>query len=114
MIWETVRQIPRRRVATYGEIARLCGLIGQARLVGYALHNVPSGSRIPWHRVINSKGGISLPTGGGEYDRQRTLLEREGIRFVGGKIDLGRYGWLQTLALGRRRKAAERGCQAGS
>ncbi len=92
-IWKAVRRIPKRRVATYGGIASLCGLSGQARLVGYALHNLPHGFSVPWHRVINSQGRISLPKLGGHYERQRKLLEKESVKFNGERIDLERYGW---------------------
>jgi methylated-DNA-protein-cysteine methyltransferase related protein len=98
-----VSQIPRGKVATYGEIARLSGLIGQARLVGHALHRLPAKSRIPWQRVINAKGEISLPKQTGQYQRQKRLLEREGIRFRRGKIDLGIYGWIRTIDFSRRK-----------
>ncbi len=95
IIWDTVRSIPRGKVATYGEIARLSGFIGQARLVGYALHGVPESEKVPWHRVINSQGKISLPRSGGHYGRQKRLLRKEGILFVKEKIDLDKYGWMR-------------------
>ena len=59
-IYQTVQQIPYGKVATYGQIARLAGFPGYARQVGYALHATPAGIEIPWHRVINAKGEISL------------------------------------------------------
>jgi methylated-DNA-protein-cysteine methyltransferase-like protein len=91
-IYKTVSRIPRGRVATYGQIARLAGLRGQARLVGYAMHALPTGSRVPWQRVINARGEISLP--GSSAVRQRELLEREGVRFdAKGRIDLDRFLW---------------------
>ncbi len=93
VIWETVRRIPRGKVATYGEIARLAGVIGQARLVGYALHNTPPGFSIPWQRVINARGRISLPKNAGGYFLQKELLLREGIRFQSETIDLHKFGW---------------------
>jgi methylated-DNA-protein-cysteine methyltransferase-like protein len=96
-IWGLVQQVPRGKVATYGEIAKLAGLLGQARLVGYALHNLPHGINIPWHRVINSKGRISLPKVSGQYESQKRLLEKEGVVFVRDKIDLDKYGWLRML-----------------
>lgn len=92
-IWEIVNQIPTGKVATYGQIARFAGFGGHARLVGYALHNLPANSKVPWHRVINSKGKISLPREDGQYDIQKALLERENIIFHGGKINLEKYGW---------------------
>ena len=97
LIWNVVRQIPKGRVATYGEVAEQAGLPGQARLVGYALHNLPPHSNVPWHRVINSQGRISLPEEGGRALRQRSLLKREKIRLKNGKIDLATYGWLRAL-----------------
>ena len=89
-IWKTVSKIPKGRVSTYGAIADECGLWGQARLVGYALHNLPQGSDVPWQRVINSQGKISEREGA---ERQRELLEGEGVVFVKDKVDLKKYGW---------------------
>lgn len=89
-IWRIVRRIPRGRVATYGQIARMVRV--GPRQVGYALHNVPHGMELPWHRVINSQGRVSLPRAGG-YERQKALLLKEGIRFNREKVDLQRYQW---------------------
>ena len=93
-VYDAVRRIPRGKVATYGQIARLAGLGGDARQVGYALHALPAGSRVPWHRVINARGGISLhPSTGGDVT-QRLLLEKEGVRFnAAGRTDIERFGW---------------------
>jgi methylated-DNA-protein-cysteine methyltransferase-like protein len=93
-VYAVVRRIPRGNVATYGQVARLAGLGGDARQVGYALHALPARSRVPWHRVINSRGGISLhPASGGDVT-QRLMLEREGVRFnAAGRTDLKRFGW---------------------
>jgi methylated-DNA-protein-cysteine methyltransferase-like protein len=93
LIYETIRQIPRGKVSTYGGIAKLSGLPGHARLVGYALHSTPHDINIPWHRVINAQGRISLPKNDGAYSRQKKLLIKEGITFRGEKIDLTKYGW---------------------
>lgn len=95
-IYEIVCQIPHGQVATYGQIAELCNLAGKARLVGYALFRVdPQISDVPWHRVINAKGEVSESPfrNGGDY-LQRSLLEREGIKFSSeGKINLREYRW---------------------
>ncbi len=96
-IWATVRRIPRGRVATYGQIATLSGNPGQPRLVGYAMHALPEGSSVPWHRVVNARGMISLrhrgQAGSGE-SLQRALLEKEGVRFdVWGRLDLEERLW---------------------
>ena len=92
-IWLAVEKIPKGKVATYGQVARISRLPRQARLVGYALHNLPYGIDIPWQRVINHQGQISFPEKSSSYNRQRNLLESEGIAFVKGKIDLKLYGW---------------------
>jgi methylated-DNA-protein-cysteine methyltransferase-like protein len=91
-IHEVVSRIPRGRVATYGQVARLAGLPGQARLVGYALHALPAGTSVPWQRVVNAQGAISTPSE--HAARQRRLLEREGIRFDSrGRIPLASFQW---------------------
>jgi methylated-DNA-protein-cysteine methyltransferase related protein len=94
-IYDTVRQIPYGKVATYGQIAAIAQLPNQARLVGYALFHVDPSSDIPWHRVINAKGEISeSPFREGGDDLQRVLLEAEGIEFdAKGKVSFHRYGW---------------------
>jgi methylated-DNA-protein-cysteine methyltransferase-like protein len=95
IIYQVVCQIPKGKVATYGQVAELANLYGKARLVGYALYRVDRSSDIPWHRVINAKGEISYSTlrYGGD-DLQRALLEREGIKFSReGKINLRKYLW---------------------
>lgn len=96
-IWETVARIPRGRVATYGQIARLAGLGRRARMVGYALHRTPGHYRIPWHRVINARGAISFPADSEQYREQRDRLTAENIPFVGERIDLERYRWRPGL-----------------
>ncbi|MBI5472233.1 MAG: methylated-DNA--[protein]-cysteine S-methyltransferase [Ignavibacteriae bacterium] len=92
-IWATVQRIPRGRVATYGQIARLSKIPGRARLVGYALHSLPYGIEVPWQRVINSQGKISFLEHSRSYQRQLALLVKEGILFKNGRIDLKRFGW---------------------
>lgn len=92
-IYAVVRRVPKGRVATYGQIARIAGLPGHARQVGYALAALSSATALPWQRIVNASGAISLriSTGG---TTQRILLEREGIVFdARGRIDLVRYGW---------------------
>lgn len=92
-IFAVVKRIPRGRVATYGQIASLAGLPGNARRVGYALFSLSSATALPWQRVVNAKGGISLdPTSSGLT--QRLLLEQEGVLFdPRGRIPLTRYQW---------------------
>ncbi len=93
-IYKTVRRIPRGRVATYGQIAQLASLPGHARQVGYALHALKPGMRVPWHRVINAQGRISLRAFPGADVRQRQLLEAEGVAFnAGGRVRLAEFRW---------------------
>ena len=93
-IYAVVKRIPRGRVATYGQVATLAGLDGHARQVGYALHNLPDRSDIPWHRVINARGEISPRTAGDSHELQRMLLEAEGVMFsLDGRVALRKYQW---------------------
>jgi methylated-DNA-protein-cysteine methyltransferase-like protein len=93
-IYQVIRRIPRGRVATYGQIAALAGLRGHARQVGYALHALPAGSAVPWHRVINARGEISRRSEFGDEVRQRMLLEAEAVEFDWrGRVSLRRYRW---------------------
>ena len=93
-IWATVDCIPRGRVATYGQIARLLGKPRAARTVGWALHSLPEGSDVPWQRVVNASGSISLDARGPGGAIQRLLLEAEGVVFdEHGRLDLEVYGW---------------------
>jgi methylated-DNA-protein-cysteine methyltransferase-like protein len=88
-----VEKIPKGKVATYGQIAALCGLPGQARFVGYALHNTPFGVEIPWHRVINAQGRISFPKESISHQKQKRLLKQEGVLFKDERVDLKIFGW---------------------
>ena len=93
LIWSWVRKIPPGRVATYGQIAALAGLEGHARQVGYALHNLPERSDVPWHRVVNARGEISPRSAGDSHELQRMLLESEGVELdPRGRIDLKKFG----------------------
>ncbi len=93
-IYTVVAQIPRGRVATYGQIAELAGLPDGARQAGYALSALGEGTSLPWHRVVNARGEISARSEPGCESIQRILLEHEGVRFSSGdRIPLGRYRW---------------------
>lgn len=92
-IYAVVRKIPKGRVATYGQIARLAGIPKHARQVGYAL-SVLSDNKLPWHRVINAKGAVSSRSFPYAEDEQRARLEREGINFDDqDRVPLRRYQW---------------------
>lgn len=95
-VYLVVRQIPRGKVASYGQVAALLGHPQAARTVGWAL-NALRGSDIadvPWQRVINSHGRISIARADLDAELQRALLEEEGVEFDSrGYVDLKRFGW---------------------
>jgi len=93
-IYRVVRHIPKGRVATYGVVARLAGRPGAARQVGWALSALPDDGDVPWWRVINAAGRISLSTADHGAVVQRALLLREGVKFApGGAVNLALFGW---------------------
>ena len=71
----------------------MAGFPRQTRLAGYAMHSIPEGEALAWHRVINAQGRISFPKGGAQYREQKRRLEAEGIVFLGGRVDLARWRW---------------------
>jgi len=99
IIYTIVKEIPPSKVSTYGQIAAMVGSGLPARIIGYALHGLPDGTSIPWHRVINSKGKISYAVSRQEHDSfQQKLLEHEGIIFSNdGIIDLKKYLWIPDI-----------------
>lgn len=92
-IYLVVRQIPPGRVATYGQIAAIVG-VSTPRMVGYALAALPAASDVPWQRVINAQGKISLRANSAENNLQRQLLEEEGVYFnAQNRLDFRQYRW---------------------
>ncbi len=87
-IYFLVREIPRGKVTTYGQLGTMCG-ISDSRVVGDAM-NASSG--LPWQRVINSRGEVSIK--GATGNKQRALLEEEGVVFENNRVDLSKYGWV--------------------
>lgn len=96
-ILQVIALIPYGKVASYGQIARMAGLPKHARLVGYVLKHLDSAADIPWHRVINSQGKISLSklNESGE-NIQRLKLVAEGVMVIGDKINLKQYQWMNS------------------
>ncbi|MCR4718761.1 MAG: MGMT family protein [Firmicutes bacterium] len=91
-IYEVVKNIPKGKVATYGQVALLAGNPRWARVVGYALHVNPEPGIIPCHRVVNREGKVAPGFAFGGEGVQRQLLESEGIIFeTDGRIDLEKY-----------------------
>lgn len=93
LVW--VRRIPEGRVASYGDIAALAGSPRAARGVGAVLNGLPEGSDVPWWRVLNRSGQLTIPAELGRRSLQRALLVDEDVRFTSaGAVDLERHRWL--------------------
>jgi len=94
-IYRVVRRIPPGQVASYGGIARMVRT--GPRQVGYAMAALSAHDNVPWHRVINSRGEISLRKGGQADTEQRRLLQAEGVVFDRrGRVDFDRFGWIEA------------------
>lgn len=94
MIFQVIAQIPYGRVASYGQIARLAGIPKHARLVGYVLKYIDADSSLPWYRVINSQGKISLSKLNDQGQNiQAQLLMAEGILVIGDKVKMKEFQW---------------------
>jgi methylated-DNA-protein-cysteine methyltransferase related protein len=98
-VYRVVAAIPRGKVATYGQVARLLGLNRGARAVGWALRALDPrrAARVPWHRVVGAGGRISPRAGAGPFVQGRRLVA-EGVRFRSGRIDMRQYGWLSATS----------------
>ena len=93
-IFSVVREIPRGRVATYGQVAEIAGYPGRARHVGFALANYDGDEELPWHRVLNAQGRVSVREDSELEEVQRDLLREEGVVFSSsGRLDLDKYRW---------------------
>lgn len=92
-VWQVVAMIPAGAVATYGEVAAMAGLGRGARHVGRIMSRLPDATTLPWHRVVNAAGRLSLPIGSPGYREQRERLEEEGIAFINGRLSLTTYRW---------------------
>lgn len=108
MAKEVIRAIPRGRVATYGQIAALAGRERAARGVAWVLHSSSNAAGLPWHRVINGRGGISLGRGRG-FEEQKKRLAAEGVVVSrGGRVDLKRFQWEPKDGAAARSSAARK------
>lgn len=93
-VYRVVERCPRGKIVSYGGVAAMLGQPRAARAVGKALNGLPEDTHVPWWRVVNSRGEVSIR--GVEHGRilQRTLLEREGVKFErNGRISWKLYGW---------------------
>ena len=96
-IWATIGDIPRGKVANYGQIAEIAGIRRGARQVGFALRRLPEGSDVPWHRVLQSSGHIAFPEGSDGFNEQKKRLMIEGVTVSRGKVDMRKYRWQPDL-----------------
>ena len=92
-LYSIIQQIPKGCVATYGQVAELAGLPGCARMVGRTLSQLPSGSQLPWHRVIAASGKISLPENSDSFIEQKQRLQEEGVRVNKNRVNLSARQW---------------------
>lgn len=92
LIYQQVAAIPYGRVASYGQIAALCGFPCHARFVGRSMKYLSEGTRLPWHRVVNSQGKLAFDLDSPAWLQQKALLEEEGVLFVHGKVNLKQFG----------------------
>ena len=90
-IWQVVGSIPKGAVATYGQVAAMAGLQRGARRVGRTLAALPANTRLPWHRVVNAQGRVSLTGAAGRHQQAR--LRDEGIDIRDDRISLARFRW---------------------
>ena len=96
-IYETIREIPPGCVASYGQVAEIAGIPRGARQVGWALRRLPRGAEVPWHRVVTASGKIAFDAGSARFEKQKTLLVRENVTVIAGRIDMRRYRWEPQL-----------------
>ena len=96
-IRDTITDIPRGNVASYGQIAEIAGIPRGARQVGYALRTLPKGHDVPWHRVLQASGRIAFDSDSRQFAEQRKRLEREGVSVISGRVDMSRYRWQPDL-----------------
>lgn len=94
LIYDAVKMIPKGKVASYSQIAKIAGNQKWTRVVGYALHVNPDPLTIPCHRVVTKEGRVSSAFAFGGANKQRELLEKEGIEFIDGKVDMQKYQYI--------------------
>ena len=96
-IRDAARRVPAGQVATYGDVGKLAGLPRGAREVGRVLRELPAGSDVPWHRIVNAKGELRLAPDSPSGQQQRERLRAEGIVIDHGRVSLKRYRWVVDL-----------------
>ena len=97
-IWKTVLAVPKGKVASYGQVADLAGLPGRARLVGKSLGTAPRDMNLPWYRVLRSSGQLAFEKGSVQAEKQKGLLQEEGVVVFNNRVKLKDFGWQPDLA----------------
>jgi methylated-DNA-protein-cysteine methyltransferase-like protein len=92
-VYSVLKDIPKGKVSSYGNIAAYAQIPNGARLIGRILGQLPQDTSLPWHRVLKANGQIAFPNGSEAYQRQKGLLEAEEIVVNNGKVNLKRFGW---------------------
>lgn len=92
-IWQWVAAVPPGKVSSYGQIARLSGHPRHARYVGVILRVLPTGSTLPWHRIVRSNGELAFPIGSSHWQLQKNLLETEGVLLLGPRVQMRQHQW---------------------
>jgi methylated-DNA-protein-cysteine methyltransferase-like protein len=96
-ICETIRDIPKGCVASYGQIAEIAGIPRGARQVGYTLRQLPDGHDVPWHRVVQASGKIAFDKDSAAFEKQSNRLMIEGVSVMAGRIDMQQFRWQPDL-----------------
>jgi methylated-DNA-protein-cysteine methyltransferase-like protein len=96
-IMACIRDVPRGSVASYGQIAEMCGIRRGARQVGYVLRMLPDGHDVPWHRIVRASGEIAFADGNDAFNEQLKRLMMEGVTIRRGKVDMQQHRWQPNL-----------------
>lgn len=96
-ICSTVCRVPYGKVTSYGFIADLAGLPGRARMVGKVMQNAPKDMHVPWYRIIRSSGLIAFPAGSTQAEKQKGLLQEEGVVVLNNRVNFKQFGWRPEL-----------------
>ena len=97
-IWDAVSQVPEGKVASYGQIAEMAGMKGEAQFVGRSLSNIPKRLSLPWHRIIRGDGSIAFPEDSLIAKEQAQKLMDEGITVINNKIPMQVFQWTREEA----------------
>jgi len=96
-IWDTICDVPKGSVASYGQIAEVAGIARGARQVGYALGHLPDKHNVPWHRIIRVSGRIAFDKDTPQYEEQKKRLMMDNVAVIAGRIDMQKYRWQPDL-----------------